>query len=73
MMLGNLFFILVVMLFGDRPVRKLEKVSSRMWNAPLDSQDPWFSFVDVVGSIEDYHVVGVGFFFIGCVIGLSPR
>ena len=63
MMLGNLFFILVVMLFGDRPVRKLEKVSSKMWNAPLDSQDPWSSFVDVVGLIEDYHVVGVSFFF----------
>ena len=62
-MLGNLFFILVVMLFGNRPVCKLEKISSNMWNAPLDSQDPWFCFVEVVGSIEDYHVVGVVFFF----------
>ena len=63
-MLGKLF-----LLFGDRPVRKLEKISSKMWNTPLDSQDPWscFQVVEVVGLIEDYHVVGVGFF-IGCVI-----
>jgi hypothetical protein len=52
------------MLLAEISIQNLKKVSSKIWNGPLDSMKPWFYFVEVVGSFEDYHVMSVcGFFF----------
>ena len=52
------------MLFGEVPVENLKKVSSKLWNAPVDLNDSWTHFVYVVGTFEDYHIVSVGEVFI---------
>jgi hypothetical protein len=47
------------MLFGQTPLRDLKNISAQMWNAPLDSKDPFFYSIEVTGSIEDYHITSV--------------
>lgn len=65
------------MLLGQIPIHILRDIVSKMWNAPLDSVKvaPIFFFVEVVGTIVDYHVLSASYYryyrykcdnFIGC-------
>ena len=55
-------FCLTTMLLGDFPSAALKDVSVQMWNGPLDSSRPCPFFIDVIGVIEDYHVLSVCIF-----------
>jgi hypothetical protein len=48
------------MLLGNIPIEKLKGVSVRMWNGPLDKEDPSYVVVDVVGAFKEYHALTVG-------------
>jgi hypothetical protein len=47
------------MLLGNIAIQKLEGVSVRMWNGPLDEENPSYLFMEVVGAFEEYHVLTV--------------
>lgn len=49
------------MLFGQIPTRYLKYVASRLWNAPVPCETPPFHFVEIVGTIKDFHVLSVRF------------
>jgi hypothetical protein len=54
-----------IMLLAELSIENLKKVSSKIWNGPLDSSRPWFYYMEVIGSFEDFHVHSVSdiFFF----------
>jgi hypothetical protein len=51
------------MLLGEICTHHLKDVASKLLNAPLESEDPRFYMVEIVGIIKSFHVPPVSGFY----------
>jgi hypothetical protein len=49
------------MLLGQLSICHLKDIASGLWNAPVPCDRPRFHFVEIVGTIKNYHVLLVVF------------
>ena len=49
------------MIFGQFSVPLLNNIASELWNEPFESKETHFSYVEVIGAVEWFHISTVGF------------